>query len=339
MFRLFLISTVVSLLTLSHSQADGRSEEQTVRSANEVLQEFLNLSVREIPESMLDQAYGVAIFPDVIKVGFVVGGQYGHGVVVIRQPDGSWRAPAFITITGGSLGWQIGAQSTDFVLVFKSQKSVDGLLRGKFTLGADAAVAAGPVGRRAGAATDTALQAEIYTYSRSRGLFAGVSLEGSALQIDDAANASYYGANGGAAPPSATLLVQTIARLSNQPPAAAVVPSANLVQHASNHLDTVKADLARQAVALNVLLDDGWRRYLALPAEVFDPGKRPSAADVEAALNKFQFVARNRQFQALSSRPEFQATHGLLQTLLEDLKAATAGSSQLALPPPPAQGR
>src|SRR5205085_8443482 len=165
--------------------------------------------------------HAVAIIPDVIKLGFVVGGQRGHGVVIIRQADGSWRAPMFVTITGGSIGWQVGAQATDFMLVFKTQKSVEGLLRGKFTLGADAAIAAGPVGRRAGAATDAELKAEIYSYSRTRGLFAGVSLEGSALQVDDNADAFDNGqaVAGGPAPaiPQAALkLVEIIAGLARQ---------------------------------------------------------------------------------------------------------------------------
>src|SRR5882724_11723318 len=181
----------------------GRNEEQTIQSAHEVLQQFQDLQIRQIPESLLANVHAVAIIPNVIKLGFVVGGQRGHGVVVIRQADGSWRAPLFITITGGSIGWQVGAQATDFVLVFKTQKSVEGLLRGKFTLGADASIAAGPVGRRAGAATDSELKAEIYSYSRSRGLFAGVSLDGSALQVDNQANAAYYGVAQASGPPPA----------------------------------------------------------------------------------------------------------------------------------------
>ena len=147
---------------------EARKEEATIRASQEVLQQFLDLQIRQIPESLLAEAHGVAIIPDVIKLGFVVGGQRGHGVVIVRERNGSWRAPNFVTITGGSVGWQVGAQATDFVLIFKSQKSVDGLLRGKFTLGADAAIAAGPVGRRAGAATDAELKAEIYSYSRSQ---------------------------------------------------------------------------------------------------------------------------------------------------------------------------
>jgi lipid-binding SYLF domain-containing protein len=132
----------------------------------------------------------------VIKVGFVVGGRHGRGVLLIREKRTGWSNPVFVSITGGSVGWQIGAQSTDVILVFKSMKSIDGIMKGKFTLGADAAIAAGPVGRRAEAATDVQLKAEIYSYSRSRGLFAGVSVEGAALQIDDEANADFYGKEG-----------------------------------------------------------------------------------------------------------------------------------------------
>jgi len=329
--------------------ATARNEEQTIRASHEVLQQFLDLQIRQIPESLLAEAHGVAIIPDVIKLGFVLGGQHGKGVVVIRERDGSWRAPLFVTITGGSIGWQAGAQSTDFVLVFKTQRSVDGLLRGKFTLGADAAIAAGPVGRRAEAATDTALKAEIYSYSRSRGLFAGVSLEGSALQVDDGANAAYYGAPApGGAPPivpeSALKLVEIIAGLTNHTPVAAQVtgpatisptPAGGLSPHDS-HLDTVQAELARAATSLSALLDDGWRRYLALPAEVFQPGRRPSIEAIDGTLQRFNAVARNRQYQALTSRPEFHNTHHFLQALYEDLRAAA--TPQLGLPPPPEAG-
>jgi len=136
----------------------------------------------------------VAIIPDVIKVGFVLGGKYGKGVVLVRDESGRWTLPVFLQLFGGSVGWQIGAQSTDVILVFKTRKSVDGLFKGKFTLGADAAIAAGPVGRQATASTDAQLKAEIYSYSRSRGIFAGVSLEGSILEVDADADAAFYGA-------------------------------------------------------------------------------------------------------------------------------------------------
>jgi hypothetical protein len=233
------------------------------------------------------------------------------------------------------VGWQVGAQSTDFMLVFKSQKSVDGLLRGKFTLGADAAIAAGPLGRRAGAATDSELKAEIYSYSRSRGLFAGVSLEGSALQVDDAANAAYYGAGapGGppqVVPPSALALVEVVARLTSQPsagtpgaaptlappPTGVIAPAGTLSPVAADqHLDSVQNRLAQAAGRLNPLLDEHWRQYLALPADVYQPGRRPSAAALETALARYNAVAMNRQYQSLSDRPEFQQAHQLLQSL------------------------
>ena len=336
----------LTILAAAIRPAAARNEEQTIQASHEVLQQFLGLQIREIPESLLAEAHGVAIIPDVIKLGFVLGGQHGKGVVVIRERDGSWRAPLFITITGGSIGWQAGAQSTDFVLVFKTQQSVDGLLRGKFTLGADAAVAAGPVGRRAGAATDGELKAEIYSYSRTRGLFAGVSLEGSALQVDDLANAAYYGAAmpGGAAPAvpqSAIKLVEIIAGLStgNRGPALAApnpptVPAATASDmRPEAHLDAVQAELAKAATSLNPLLDDAWRRYLALPAEVYQPGRRPPAEALNATLQRFNAVARNRQYQPLSNRPEFHTTHHLLQALYEDV---TAAGHPLSLPPPPA---
>jgi SH3 domain-containing YSC84-like protein 1 len=323
----------------------ARSEERTIQAAHEVLNEFQQLQIHQIPESMLANVHAVAIIPDVIKLGFVVGGQRGHGVVIIRQPDGSWRAPVFVTITGGSIGWQVGAQATDFVLVFKSQKSVEGLMRGKFTLGADAAIAAGPVGRRAGAATDSELKAEIYSYSRSRGLFAGVSLEGSALQIDDAANANYYGAMvpGGAPPaipPPAQQLVTVIATLAARgavPVDAAAPQLANPINAvpspAINEVSSTQIELARSAGNLNALLDNTWRQYLALPNELLDPSRRPSPDTTAVALQRFNSIAQNRQYQAIISRPEFQTTHQLLIKLNDELRGG--GSPRLALPPPP----
>jgi lipid-binding SYLF domain-containing protein len=146
-----------------------------------------------IPPVLLKDALGVMIIPGVIKVGFVIGGRYGTGILTVRDEKGNWTDPVFVKIAGGSLGWQIGAQSTDLVLVFKTKKSVDGILGGEFTLGADISVAAGPVGRSAEGATDMTLKSEIYSYSRTRGLFAGIAMDGAALMIDDDADASFYG--------------------------------------------------------------------------------------------------------------------------------------------------
>ncbi|MET0094806.1 MAG: lipid-binding SYLF domain-containing protein, partial [Sedimenticola sp.] len=145
-----------------------------------------------IPPALLENAGAVAVIPNVVKVGLVIGGRYGKGIVTVRKEDGRWSDPLFLTVTGGSVGWQLGAQSTDVVLVFKSRKSVDSLVDGKFTLGADAAIAAGPVGRQAAAATDVQLQSEIFSYSRSRGLFVGIALDGASLEIQQMDNARYY---------------------------------------------------------------------------------------------------------------------------------------------------
>ncbi len=188
---------VLLLLILSAVPVIGAGEETArVEAANDVLNQIMRIPEKSIPPALLANAQGLAIVPGVIKVGFVVGGQYGRGLLVVRKKDGSWSEPVFVTLMSGSVGWQIGAESTDFILVFKNRKSVDGIMEGKYTLGADAAVAAGPVGRRAKAATDVKLEAEIYSYSRNRGLFAGVSLEGSSLQVDNAADAAFYGRDG-----------------------------------------------------------------------------------------------------------------------------------------------
>lgn len=188
---------VLLLLNLSGAPVNAAVEETArVEVANDVLNQIMRIPEKAIPPALLANAQGLAIVPGVIKVGFVVGGQYGRGVLVVRKKDGSWSEPVFVTLMSGSVGWQIGAESTDFILVFKDRKSVDGIMKGKYTLGADAAVAAGPVGRRVGAATDEKLAAEIYSYSRNRGLFAGVSLEGSSLQVDDGADAAFYGREG-----------------------------------------------------------------------------------------------------------------------------------------------
>lgn len=194
--RRFSMTVLLCVLLASPWVASASSQTDKVQTSIDVLNEFMHISDQGMPQSLLRNAYGIAIIPDVIKVGFVVGGRFGRGVLLVRTPSGAWSNPTFITIAGGSVGYQIGAQSSDVILVFKTPKSIDGIVRGKFTLGADAAVAAGPVGRRGAAATDAQLKAEIYSYARSRGLFAGVSLEGSALQIDYDANAGLYGRPG-----------------------------------------------------------------------------------------------------------------------------------------------
>lgn len=168
------------------------SETKTVQDSAKVLQAIMKIPEKGIPPVLLRDASAVVIVPSLIKGAFVVGGRHGTGVLVTRE-NGRWSDPVFVSLTGGSVGWQIGGSSTDVILVFKGKKGVEGVLRGKFTVGADAAVAAGPVGRRAEAATDVMLKSGILSYSRSRGLFAGVALDGAALLVDEDANAAYYG--------------------------------------------------------------------------------------------------------------------------------------------------
>jgi lipid-binding SYLF domain-containing protein len=172
--------------------AAASDQETKMGEVLEVIETIRRIPEVEVPPALVKDAEGIAVIPDVIKLGLVVGGRYGKGVLSIKREDGSWSDPVFISVAGGSVGWQVGAQSSDLVLVFKSRKSVEGLTEGKFTLGADAAVAAGPVGRRAEAGTDVELKAEIYSYSRSRGLFAGVSLDGAVLEMQNDDNAVYY---------------------------------------------------------------------------------------------------------------------------------------------------
>jgi lipid-binding SYLF domain-containing protein len=171
----------------------GSVELAKVDEATTVLTDIVAIPEKSIPPALLYKAYAVAVIPHVIKAGFIFGGRYGWGILVVKCKDGRWSAPCFVSLMGGSLGWQAGVQSTDVILVFKNKESVDKLARGKFTLGADASIAAGPLGRTASMGVDTTLKAEIYSYSRSRGLFAGLALEGAALQMEYEANEAFYG--------------------------------------------------------------------------------------------------------------------------------------------------
>ncbi|MET0100908.1 MAG: lipid-binding SYLF domain-containing protein [Sedimenticola sp.] len=190
--RVVATALVVLFLPLGWAQAASSDQEAKMAEVLEVLGELQRIPEESIPPALLENAGAVAVIPNVVKVGLVIGGRYGKGIVTVRKEDGRWSDPLFLTVTGGSVGWQLGAQSTDVVLVFKSRKSVDSLVDGKFTLGADAAIAAGPVGRQAAAATDVQLQSEIFSYSRSRGLFVGIALDGAALEIQQMDNARYY---------------------------------------------------------------------------------------------------------------------------------------------------
>jgi lipid-binding SYLF domain-containing protein len=185
------LAGLVLTVAVTGAQAQAR-EEGKLLMASQVLEDLRDARDQMIPDRLLERAYGIAVIPDMTKIAFFAGGRRGHGVLVVRDKDGRFTSPVFITMTGGSFGWQWGAQSTDMVLVFTSRKGVEGITGGKVTLGADASVAAGPVGRQASANTDTSFKAEVYSYSRTRGVFAGIALDGTALTIDDKANDSFY---------------------------------------------------------------------------------------------------------------------------------------------------
>lgn len=170
-------------------------ESKRVESSITVLEDIQTIPDETIPSYLLQKAQGIAIIPSVLKGAFGFGGRWGKGVIMVRTEKGIWSDPCFITLAGGSVGWQIGGQATDFVLIFKSRRSIENIASGKLTIGVDASATAGPVGRNAGASTDIQLKAEILSYAKSRGLFAGVSIQGTSLSIDDGANAKFYKTN------------------------------------------------------------------------------------------------------------------------------------------------
>ena len=193
MKKLLLASLLTTVaFTAAPAFADAREEARLIEASG-VLEELGAQRDTAIPDRLMARAYGIAVVPNVVKVSAVVGGRRGSGVMVVRDANGKFSAPIMISLTGGSIGWQIGVQSTDVVLVFTTRKGIEGIADGKLTLGADASVAAGPVGRSASAGTDQDFKAEVYSYSRNRGLFAGVSLDGSILAIDSRSNAKLYG--------------------------------------------------------------------------------------------------------------------------------------------------
>ena len=171
----------------------GPKEDERATNAVRVLNEIQRIPENGIPDKLLDEGKAIIVIPDTLKAGLVIGGRRGHGLMSVKNPDGSWSQPVFVKLTGGSIGFQAGVQSSDVVLVFRNDRSLDSIVNGKVTLGADAGVAAGPVGRNASAATDGQLKAEIWSWSRARGLFAGVSLDGAVLQMDQDALARVYG--------------------------------------------------------------------------------------------------------------------------------------------------
>jgi lipid-binding SYLF domain-containing protein len=351
MDRIGFISWAVLAALVAGGAARADDPAETMRQSQQVLGELVAIPGKQIPHTLLAEAQGVAIIPRVVKVGFVAGLRRGNGVVMVRDAEGEWTLPQFIRLTGGSVGWQAGISGTDVVLVFATRKSVEGLMKGKFTIGADASAAAGPVGRNAAAATDAKLGAEIYSYSRSRGLFLGVSIDGSALEIDQTAHTAFYGTPTpqppARVPDAAVTLRQYLVELTGQgagPQAAeaAAAPGAGAaapaVAPAVAAVTPTRLEALRQGLDLNArqmyaILAPEWQQYLALPAEAFNPAVAPNPATLAAIEQRYALVAGNAQYAQLTSRPEFQATH---EWLREYAAAAKALAPRLTLPAPPA---
>ncbi|MEM9367716.1 MAG: lipid-binding SYLF domain-containing protein [Planctomycetota bacterium] len=313
-------------------------EAATIEAASLVLSETISKPLGRVPAAMLKDCHGVAIIPNVIKGSFIVGARRGHGLLFVRDPDGTWHAPVFVTLTGGNVGWQVGVQASDLILVFKTSRSVQGILSGKLTLGGDAAAAAGPVGRQAAVATDGRLQAEIYTYSRSRGLFAGVSIDGSVLTVDPLANGMYYRSPAPGQPvfipPAAMQLTQAVASYAGH--AAEGIAAGDHAKYAQqNRLERpeiVQQQLLAIAPDLFRILDPEWQHYLALPLNP-GSGNRLDASAIEQTLAKYDRVASDPQFAILASRPEFRSVHSVLKHLES---ALIPQGVTMNLPPPPA---
>jgi lipid-binding SYLF domain-containing protein len=181
------------VLTVSARASSNRDDDvHRIQDSAQIFEEIMGAPDKAIPQELLDSAKCIAIIPAEKKLAFMVGANYGKGLVTCRAVK-SWSAPVFLTVSGGSFGFQIGGSSTDFILVFRGRRGLQKLLSDKFKIGGDASAAAGPVGRSAAAGTDIELHAEILTYSRSRGAFAGISLSGAVVQPDDTGNQALYG--------------------------------------------------------------------------------------------------------------------------------------------------
>jgi lipid-binding SYLF domain-containing protein len=315
MFSRFLLFTAILFLA---SQVEAQllapptAPNQLVVDAANVLSQSVAMP-SGLPQKMLADAEGIAIVPNMVRGAFVVGVERGRGVLLTRGADRAWQPPRMIVITGGSLGYQVGVQSTDLILVFRTQQSVANVMRGTLKVGVDASAAAGPVGRQASAATDLPLQTEILSYSRARGAFVGASIDGSSISFDQATDAMYYQPPG-TMPASATQLVQLISTLSRggatQPPPTQFVATTSTapVTQGPNSLEAARQELDAASRQLAASLDDQWKKYLAIPAEVYIPNHAPSIDSIQEAITRYEIVARQPQYEALKSLPSFQAT-------------------------------
>lgn len=275
--RTLALSLALSLAVAANAQAGPREDAQA-ENAVRVLAEIQAIPESSIPDKLLDEAKAIVIVPDTIKAGLVLGGRRGRGVLSVRTADGGWSNPSFVTLTGGSIGLQVGVQSADVVLVFRSERGLDSIVNGKFTLGADAGVAAGPMGRNAAAATDGQMKAEIWSWSRARGLFAGVALDGAVLSIDDKANEAVYGQD--------TTPRMIFEDRASQPPSSVIAGFRERLADASATAHAARRD------------DDA---PAAAPAVVAEPA--PAPARVETQPQPFEPVENPAKVEALPETP------------------------------------
>jgi len=333
------ISLVVAILAIAAECTNAQvvlqqnPSDVVVMNATNVFAQAMVMPQNEIPRSLLAEARAIAIVPSMVRGAFVFGVQHGRGVLVVRDANGAWQPPRFIQITGGSIGYQIGVQATDLVLVFRTQQSVANLLRGTMKIGVDASAAAGPVGRQTSAATDIQLQAEILSYSRARGAFIGVSIEGSVISLDPNADAIYY-QTPGAVPASTVQLLQTLAAYSALAPMVAApgqVGAAGWVPAgqggAAADATRRQLDQSSRRLLANTMLNTEWRNYLALPPDV-----HTNPQSLQLAVSRYEEVSRRPEFAALSTQPDFQETLHSLKHLSE---VRTASNTASQLPPPP----
>ncbi len=321
---------LTALILLASTTASAQTtERQIITEAGLVLQEIMAIPAKGIPRSLLAEAQGLVIVPGMIRGGFIVGVKHGRGIAVARDANGAWTNPVFVTMSGGNVGFQAGLQSTDLVLVFRNRTRIDEMMRGRFTVGANAGVAAGPVGRSTTAATDAQLRAEILSYSRSRGLFAGVAIDGAVIQPDSRATTTFYGQTAarpqGHVPAAATHFL-SILNAQSATNVTAPIP----VPHADH--ERVCRQLATAHARLLDILDPAWQQHLALPADIGadTPQAMQNLRNTQARFNQ---VVSDPQFRALADRQEFQETLTLLNrhAWLQEADSANV----LALPAPP----
>lgn len=317
---------------------DPNREEKTLNDSYRCLDEIMRIPVNAIPESLFEKAEGVAIFPGLVKGSFVIGGQHGYGILIVKNSEGQWQFPRFLAMTGGSIGFQAGIQSADIILIFCTQRSVKAALDGDFTIGADASVAAGPVGRQASASTNYEFNSEIYSYSRSRGLFLGVAVDGCVLRIDEKTNQNYY-ANG--IPDAARKVVELTASYAKKPgqganvenpavaPAsesleapnsvASQIPASDPIAPATPNMtdrEAARVLLVPAHEKLMQLLEPEWQKWLELPPEAKTPGSTELTPALQTLYDRLEKVCSDPKYTELASLPEFDRVRSLLKLYL-----------------------